>query len=68
MEEFLRIRGPNTERDSRLITTAFLPLLQETVEKREIILIVATNLVATIDPAVTRRGRFDLILPPGPLP
>lgn len=66
MEEFLRVRGPDSNRESRLITTAFLPLLQETVDRREIILIVATNFVGTIDPAVTRRGRFDLILPLGP--
>ena len=66
MEEFLRVRTPQSETDSRLITTAFLPLLQETVNRREIILIVATNFVGTIDPAVTRRGRFDLILPLGP--
>jgi SpoVK/Ycf46/Vps4 family AAA+-type ATPase len=66
MEEFLRVRGPGSSQESRLITTAFLPLLQETVEKREIILIVATNFVGNIDPAVTRRGRFDLVLPLGP--
>lgn len=66
MEEFLRARGPDESAESRLITTAFLPLLQETVSRREIILIVATNFVGTIDPAVTRRGRFDLILPLGP--
>jgi hypothetical protein len=66
MEEFLRVRGPGSSQESRLITTAFLPLLQDTVEKREIILIVATNFVGNIDPAVTRRGRFDLVLPLGP--
>jgi len=66
MEEFLRVRRPESSPENRLITTAFLPLLQETVSKREIILIVATNFVGTIDPAVTRRGRFDLILPLGP--
>jgi hypothetical protein len=66
MEEFLRARGPDSTEESRLITTAFLPLLQETVDRREIILIVATNFVGTIDSAVTRRGRFDLILPLGP--
>jgi MoxR-like ATPase len=66
MEEFLRVRGPESSPQNRLITTAFLPLLQETVNKREIILIVATNFVGTIDSAVTRRGRFDLILPLGP--
>jgi DNA polymerase III delta prime subunit len=66
MEEFLRVRGPGSSQESRLITTAFLPLLQETVEKRELILIVATNFVGNIDPAVTRRGRFDLVLPLGP--
>jgi hypothetical protein len=49
MEEFLRARGDSTSEASRLVTAAFLPLLQETV-----------------DPAVTRRGRFDLILPLGP--
>lgn len=66
MEEFLRARGPGSTEEGRLITTAFLPLLQETVDRREIILIVATNFVGTIDSAVTRRGRFDLILPLGP--
>lgn len=66
MEEFLRARGAEASRENRLITTAFLPLLQETVRKREIILIVATNFVGSIDPAITRRGRFDLILPLGP--
>jgi hypothetical protein len=66
MEEFLRTRGAEPNRESRLVTTAFLPLLQATASRREIILIVATNFVGTIDPAVTRRGRFDLILPLGP--
>jgi hypothetical protein len=41
-------------------------LLQEAGNSREIILVVATNFVGTIDSAVTRRGRFDLILPLGP--
>jgi len=66
MEEFLRVRGPESSRESRLVTTAFLPLLQDTVDKREIILIVATNYMGTIDSAIARRGRFDLILPLGP--
>ena len=66
MEEFLIARTPGTDKDSRLVTTAFLPLLQETVRSREIILVVATNFVGRIDPAVTRRGRFDMILPLGP--
>lgn len=67
MEEFLRSRGTrDSNRESRLVTTAFLPLLQETVDRREIILIVATNFVGGIDSAITRRGRFDLILPLGP--
>src|ERR1051326_297286 len=50
MEEFLRVRGAGASPASRLITTAFLPLLQETVKSREIILIVATNFVGSIDP------------------
>lgn len=66
MEEFLRSRGPKATHEGSLVTTAFLPLLQKTVNRREIILIVATNFVGNIDPAVTRRGRFDLILPLGP--
>ena len=66
MEEFLRVRSPDSDKESRLVTTAFLPLLQEVVSSREIILVVATNFVGTIDPAMTRRGRFDLILPLGP--
>lgn len=66
MEEFLRARGVDSDRDSRLVTAAFLPLLQETVKTREIILVVATNFVGNIDAAVMRQGRFDLILPLGP--
>lgn len=66
MEEFLRARSAGTDRESRLVTTAFLPLLQEVVSSREIILMVATNFVGRIDPAITRQGRFDLILPLGP--
>lgn len=66
MEEFLRARGPGSDRDSRLVTTAFLPLLQEAVKAREVILVVATNFVGSIDSAVIRQGRFDLILPLGP--
>jgi DNA polymerase III delta prime subunit len=66
MEEFLRARGPDSGRDSRLVTTALLPLLQEAVKAREFILVVATNFVGGIDTAVTRQGRFDLILPLGP--
>jgi len=66
MEEFLRARGMGSDRDSRLVTTAFLPLLQEAVKAREVILVVATNFVRSIDVAVTRQGRFDLILPLGP--
>ena len=66
MEEFLRVRGPDSDREARLDTTAFLPLLQDAANKRECLLLVATNFVGAIDPAVTRRGRFDLILPLGP--
>jgi ATPase family associated with various cellular activities (AAA) len=66
MEEFLRTRSGGSDRESRLVTTSFLPLLQEVVSSREIILIVATNFVGRIDPAITRQGRFDLILPLGP--
>jgi MoxR-like ATPase len=66
MEEFLQARTPSSSQEARLITAAFLPLLQEVVERRECILVVATNFVGRVDPAVTRRGRFDLILPLGP--
>ncbi len=66
MEEFIQARTPSADKNSRLITTAFLPLLQEVVKRKESILVVATNFVSNIDPAVTRRGRFSLILPLGP--
>lgn len=66
MEEFLRSRGPKADKTSRLITTAFLPLLQEVVTSREIVLVVATNFVGLVDAAVTRPGRFDMVLPLGP--
>lgn len=66
MEEFIRSRGKDADKTSRLITTAFLPLLQKVAESRELVLVVATNFVGSVDAAITRSGRFDLILPMGP--
>ena len=66
MEEFLQTRSPAGEMISRIVTAALLPLLDEVVNRREAILVVATNLVGTVDAAVTRPGRFDLVLPLGP--
>ncbi len=66
MEEFIRARGKDADKTSRLITAAFLPLLEKVAKSRELVLVVATNFVGTVDAAITRPGRFDLILPTGP--
>jgi SpoVK/Ycf46/Vps4 family AAA+-type ATPase len=62
VDEFVRERRNEPDRQSRLITTAMLTLLQELREKESILLILATNYLDNFDDAITRPGRFDLIL------
>lgn len=68
VEELVGERGsPQANMESRLLTTAMLPRLQELRDKREIVFILATNHVESIDSAIIRLGRFDIVrcvLPP----
>jgi hypothetical protein len=60
---------PQANIESRLLTTAMLPRLQELRKRQEIVFILATNRVENIDKAIIRRGRFDIVrcvLPPTP--
>jgi hypothetical protein len=61
VEEFVRARH-DTDRQSRLTTTAMLTLLQRFRGKRRAILILATNHMEVFDPAIARPGRFDLLV------
>jgi hypothetical protein len=64
VEEFV-LKRSGDERpppESRMITTSMLTLIQELRRRKKVIFIVATNHLEEIDPAITRRGRFDMIL------
>jgi hypothetical protein len=62
VEEFVRKRAVEDDRESRLTTTAMLTLIQRLRNLKRSILIVATNHVDTFDPAIIRPGRFDLLV------
>lgn len=62
VEEFVRVRSPSTDKDSRLITTAMLTLLQGLRDRQSVLLIMATNRPGDFDSAIKRPGRFDLLL------
>ena len=61
VEEFVRARQ-DWDRQSRLTTAAMLTLLQRFRRNRRAILILATNHVEAFDRAITRPGRFDLMV------
>ena len=67
VEEFVRNRGAEDDAGTRMTTTAMLSLLQELRSKEQVILIVTTNHMRDLDPAVIRPGgRFDVVLLVGP--
>jgi len=62
VDEFVRERNQEkNDRESRLITTAMLTLLQGLKERKRVLLILATN-SKDFDPAIIRSGRMDLLL------
>jgi len=61
VEEFVRVRT-DCDRQSRLTTTGMLTLLQRFRSNKRAILILATNHFEAFDPAITRPGRFDLMV------
>jgi len=69
IDEFVVNRGMESDRNSRLMTTMMLPLfndLREDAEKCGFLFFVMTNYINRFDAAITRKGRFDLVLPIGP--
>ena len=68
IDEFVVSREPTTDKNSRLLTTMMLPLfndLREEAEKYNFIFFALTNHIRRFDTAITRKGRFDLVLPLG---
>jgi hypothetical protein len=51
------------ETSSRFLTTAMLPKIAELAERRRIVYLLATNHIERFDDAISRAGRFDLVLP-----
>jgi ATPase family associated with various cellular activities (AAA) len=63
-DELVRDRDvQGTESASRFLTTAMLPKLTALYARKRIVYLVATNHVERFDPAISRQGRFDIILP-----
>jgi hypothetical protein len=61
-DELVRERGASAEVLSRFLTTAMLPKLATIRKRRRIVFIIATNHIETFDIAISRPGRFDVIL------
>jgi hypothetical protein len=62
-DEMARAREDDPEVLSRFLTTSMLPKLAAINKRRRIVFIVATNHIDNFDLAISRTGRFDLILP-----
>jgi hypothetical protein len=62
-DELVRVRQDEETPESRFLTTAMLPRLQELSNERRVVFLFATNHVEVFDPAIRRPGRFDLIVP-----
>jgi hypothetical protein len=62
-DELVRHREEGSESLSRFLTTAMLPKLTALSDRRRIVYLLATNHVEQFDPAISRRGRFDMIIP-----
>lgn len=64
VDQFVEQRTKGTT-SSRWIVTTLLPLIQDLRKQKDIIFVMATNDIKKVDPAITRRGRFDFVLPMG---
>jgi ATPase family associated with various cellular activities (AAA) len=62
-DELVRERGAAGEMTSRFLTTAMLPKIAALSARRRIVYLVATNHVDQFDAAISRPGRFDVIVP-----
>jgi ATPase family associated with various cellular activities (AAA) len=61
-DELVRERGEG-EMESRFLTTAMLPKLAALHDRRRLVYLVATNHLEEFDAAISRPGRFDVIVP-----
>lgn len=61
-DEMVRERGAAKEAFSRFLTTIMLPQLASINGSRKILFILATNHIENFDIAISRQGRFDMIL------
>jgi len=61
-DEMVRNRVESEELLSRFLTTAMLPKLARINKERRILFVVATNYIDSFDVAISRPGRFDLVL------
>lgn len=66
IDELVRERGAPGEVLSRFLTTAMLPKWAALSDRRQIIYLVATNHLEVFDIAISRPGRFDVIVPVNP--
>jgi SpoVK/Ycf46/Vps4 family AAA+-type ATPase len=60
VEELVEERS-SPDKLSRLLTTSMLPRIHHLRDERRVVFIFATNHVESIDRAITRLGRFDII-------
>jgi len=62
IDELVRARENETDASSRFLTTSLLPKLASINASRRLVFIVATNHIESFDLAISRPGRFDVIL------
>jgi ATPase family protein associated with various cellular activities (AAA) len=62
IDELVRERSGSSEILSRFLTTSMLPKLASIRRAKRIVFLVATNHIEQFDVAISRPGRFDLIL------
>lgn len=67
MDALAQTRGnPALDVTRQLLTTSMLPKLADLHDQGRVIFLMATNHKKDLDPAITRPGRFDLLLCVGP--
>ena len=54
---------PMVDTSSRFLTTAMLPKIAALASRRRIVYLLATNHIERFDDAISRQGRFDLVVP-----
>ncbi|MBI1308951.1 MAG: AAA family ATPase [Proteobacteria bacterium] len=79
LEELVQAREPRSASDkdnhgtdhpdstTRRLTTSMLPRIHDLRDRAKVVFIFATNRLRSFDPAATRLGRFDAIVPLAPL-